>query len=272
MKFTRAFTLVAVMALAGCRAAAPPVILSSGPAPRMEVFLLVGQSNMAGRGAVEDEDRLPTPRVMMFDRNDQWVPAVDPVHFDKPTAGVGPGRAFGVAISRRDTDADIGLVPAAVGGTSIVWWEPGAQDPATKLHPYDDAIRRARLALKSGYLAGIIWHQGESDANAQAAPLYAERLRALVARFRADLGAPEVPFIVGQLGRFPERPWHQYLAQIDAVHRALPFQVSRAAYVSADGLTHRGDTLHFDSRSAREFGRRYASVFLALRDSVSAHK
>ncbi len=236
----------------------------------MQIFLLAGQSNMAGRGTVEAEDRVVVPHVWMLDRSGHWVPAIEPMHFDKRTAAAGPGRAFGLAIARRDTMVDIGLVPVAVGGTSIVSWEPGAQDPMTKAFPYDDAIRRARIALEHGDLAGILWHQGESDATARRAPLYAERLRTLIARFRADLGASGVPFIVAQLGRFPERPWNEWSVLVDSVHRALPSHVARTAYVSAASLAHRGDTLHFDSRSARELGRRFAAAYLALRDSLRA--
>jgi hypothetical protein len=194
------------------------------------------------------------------------------MHFDKPTAGVGPGRAFGIALAQGDSTIVIGLVPVAVGGTSITWWEPGAQDPVTKAFPYDDAIRRARIALADGELAAILWHQGESDSNAQLVPRYAERLQTFITRFRTDLGAPNVPFIVGELGRFPERPWNEWRVAVDSVHRALPSHVARTAYVSAANLGHKGDTLHFDSRSARELGRRYAAAYLSLRESGRAQR
>ena len=259
--------LVAVLAF-GCR----PSVRPPEPARRMQIFLLAGQSNMAGRGAVEPEDRVVVPRVLMLDRAGQWVPATEPMHFDKPIAGVGPGRAFGIAVAERDSTIVVGLVPVAVGGTSITWWEPGAQDPATKAFPYDDAIRRARIAVADGELAGILWHQGEGDSNAQAAPGYAERLRVLIERFRTDLGAPNVPFIVGQLGQFPEKPWTEWRIAVDSIHRALPSQDAHSAYVSAANLGHRGDTLHFDSRSARELGRRYAAAYFSLRDASRAQR
>jgi hypothetical protein len=229
------------------------------------VFLLVGQSNMAGRGVVEAADRAPVPRVWMLDRNERWVPAVEPMHFDKPSAGVGPGRAFGAEVAARDRRLEVGLVPAAVGGSSILAWEPGAEDAATRTHPYDDALRRARAALRRGELAGILWHQGESDASPERAPQYEARLRALVRRFRADLGAPDVPFVVGQLGRFPERPWDAWHDRVNAAHEALPQHEPRVAFVSAAGLGHRGDTLHFSAAAARELGRRYADAWLRLR-------
>jgi len=57
-------------------------------------FLLVGQSNMAGCGTVEAQDKTPHPRVLMLNMADAWVPAIDPLHFDKPAAGVGLGKTF----------------------------------------------------------------------------------------------------------------------------------------------------------------------------------
>ena len=56
--------------------------------------LLVGQSNMAVCGAVEAQDKTPHPRVLMLNKADTWGPAIDPLHFDKPAAGVGLGKTF----------------------------------------------------------------------------------------------------------------------------------------------------------------------------------
>ena len=219
---------------------------------------------MAGRGTVEAEDRVPNARVLMLDRNREWVPAVDPVHFDKPIAGVGPGRAFGLAVAQADQSARIGLIPAGVGGSPILSWEPGALDVATGTHPYDDAIARARFAMQSGTLKAILWHQGESDSREPQASAYAGRLRALIERFRTDLGDPDLPFLIGQLGHFERAPWGAAKTRVDSVHRALASQMHNVAYVSSEGLKDRGDTTHFDSPSARELGRRYATAYLAL--------
>jgi hypothetical protein len=258
----RLLCLLLATAGAGCapRGAARPAAEQG----RLHLFLLAGQSNMAGRGVVEAEDRAAHARVWMLDRNEQWVPAVDPMHFDKPIAGVGPGRSFGIAIAEADPTIRIGLIPAAVGGSAISSWEPGAVHAETGAHPYDDAIRRARAAMREGELEAILWHQGESDATAAAAPLYAERLRALVERFRADLGDPDLPVLVAQVGRFEGKPWDAPHLQVDAAHRELASRLPNVAYVSAEGLAHKGDTLHFSAPAARELGRRYAEAYLAL--------
>ena len=253
--------LLIAFAVLGCSAAQP----TSAPDPsRLQLFVLAGQSNMAGRGLVEPEDRMPHARVLMLDRELRWVPAIDPIHFDKTVAGVGPGRTFAVVIADRTPTMRIGLVPTAVGGSPIRTWEPGAYDSATKTHPYDDALVRARAAMKSGDLKAILWHQGESDGNAQQAPLYEQRLRALIARFRRDLGAPALPFLIGQLPRYDGVPWSPARERVDSAHRAVAHDVPNVAFVSAAGLKDKGDQVHFDSPSARELGRRYASAWLQL--------
>jgi hypothetical protein len=219
---------------------------------------------MAGRGVVEDEDRVENPRVLMFDRREKWKPAVDPVHFDKSVAGVGPGRSFGIAVANADTTIRIGLVPTAVGGSPITSWEPHALDPATLTHPWDEAIARAKAAMTDGQLKAILWHQGESDSNAEAAPLYAQRLRALIQRFRSELGSPNLPFIIGQLGRFDGKAWDAPHITVDSVHRAIALEMPNVAFVSSEGLKDKGDNTHFTAAGARELGRRYAEAYLRL--------
>lgn len=256
--------VVGLLFLVGVAAAESPQVRL--PARKdFHLYLLVGQSNMAGRGRVAAEDRKPLPRVVSFSKEGTWVPAVDPLHFDKPrVVGVGLGRSFAIEVAGKNPAVTIGLVPCAVGGSPISSWEPGGFHPGTKTHPWDDAISRARAALKAGTLKGILWHQGESDANPKLAAVYQEKLHALVARFRKELQATDVPFVAGQMGLFAERPWSDAKKIVDAAHRGLPARVSRTAFVSAKGLSHKGDKVHFDARSYRELGRRYAVAWLAL--------
>jgi hypothetical protein len=249
--------------------ALPVAVLSAEPVKlppkeKFHLFLLIGQSNMAGRGVVEEKDRKPHPRVLMLNKAGEWVPAVDPLHFDKPVAGTGLGKTFGVEIAEANPGIVIGLTPCAVGGSPIDSWRPGEFYPPTKSHPWDDAIRRAKLAMKSGVLKGILWHQGESDSKDTLAATYEAKLHDLIARLRRELGASEVPFIAGQMGQFPDQPWDDAHRQVDKAHRDLPAKVPQTAFVSSAGLQHRGDKVHFDSASCREFGRRYAEAFIKL--------
>ncbi|HEQ60239.1 MAG TPA: hypothetical protein ENN74_01370, partial [Firmicutes bacterium] len=228
------------------------------------LFLLVGQSNMAGRGIVEEQDRAPHPRVLTLTKEGQWAVAVDPIHFDKPVAGVGLGRTFGLMLAEENPEVTIGLIPCAVGGSAIAAWRPGAKWEQTGAYPYDDALRRTRRALQDGVLKGILWHQGESDSKPERAEAYPCALEELIERFRTDLSAPEVPFLIGQLGQFPDKPWDEGTKAVDEAQRAIAGSAPNAAFVSSDGLTCNKDGVHFDAPSLREFGRRYAEAYRAM--------
>ena len=244
--------------------AATPTTLPSDT--KLDLVLLIGQSNMAGRGKVEAEDKVANPRVWSLDKENQWVPAVDPIHFDKPqVAGVGLGTTFGKTLAEKNPDAVIGLIPSAFGGTSIDQWKKDG-----KL--YSAAIARAKIAMKHGTLKAILWHQGESDSSAAKVPLYAATLDQLIADLRADLDAPEVPFIAGQIGRFhyavsPEGE------EFNARLLELPKRVPHTGVATSEGLTDLGDQTHFNSASLRELGRRYAGAYCELvRAAAQAEK
>src|SRR5947208_10691890 len=86
------------------------------PKEKFHLFLLVGQSNMAGRGTVEAQDKTPHPRVLMLNKEGAWVPAIDPLHFDKSAAGVGLGKTFATLYAEAHPGITVGLIPCAVGG------------------------------------------------------------------------------------------------------------------------------------------------------------
>lgn len=226
------------------------------------LYLLAGQSNMAGRGIVTGKDQETHPRVLALSKEGEWELAVDPIHYDKPVAGVGLGKSFALALATENPEIAIGLIPAACGGSPIETWEPGGYHGQTQSHPYDDAIKRAKRAMRDGVLKGILWHQGESDSNAERAYLYKDRLRALIKRFRDELGDGDLPFIIGQLGKFPENPWNQYRAVVNDAHIDIAKEMRNVGFVISDGLTCKADNVHFDAYSLRRFGRRYADVYL----------
>lgn len=235
--------------------------LPAGLSPaNFHLYLLAGQSNMAGRGTVEAVDKTPHTRVWMLTRDNQWVPATEPLHFDKPdVVGVGPGLAFGKLMAAQDTTVFIGLIPTAAGGSAIDAWQPGGYHEQTKSHPYDEAIRRAKLAQESGTLHGILWHQGESDSKPELVATYEQKLTQLIGRFRSELKSPGVPVVLGTLGDFYAAKTPS-AAQINTILRNLPKHENRVACVDASGLTDKGDQTHFDAASARELGRRYAEA------------
>ena len=233
----------------------------------LHIFVLAGQSNMSGRGEVGDIDRTPHPRVLALSANDEWVVAVDPVHFDKPDrTGVGPGLAFAKEIAEQNPGIRVGLVPTAVGGSPIETWAPGGYHERTGLHPWDDAVHRIEVTGQAGEIKAVLWHQGEGDSSPARAPLYEDRLHDLIRRFRELVGDEHLPFIVGQLGQFKE--WSDGRRVVNTAHENVPTKVPYTRFVSSDGLTDTDGT-HFDAQSARELGRRYAEAYADIQQSTT---
>src|SRR3954470_16525519 len=202
----------------------PPRAAAPTPDP-LQLFLLIGQSNMAGRGVVEPQDTETNPRIFMLTKDLQWTLARDPLHFDKPTiAGVGLGSEFARVLAKADPKAKIGLIPAAFGGTTIAQWKPGGP-------LYTDAVARAREAMKSGTLAGILWHQGEGDSSADKVAVYADQFSAMIAQLRQDLNAPNVPVLIGELGRY-EPKYQPFNEALPAAAAKIP----NSAIISSEGL------------------------------------
>jgi hypothetical protein len=247
---------------------------------QLRLYLLIGQSNMAGRGTVEAQDTLPDRRVLRLSPAGRWETAKDPIHFDKAIAGVGPGLTFGRLMAAQDTSVTIGLIPCAVGGSGIDVWTPGAYYDGTKTHPYDDALARAKTAMQTGTLAGIIWHQGETDSTPEKSSLYQQKLKLLIKRLRADLQAPNVPFVAGQLPAYQiNRPGadgrpqvNESAVRINEAVAGLTKQVANYTYITAEGTSDVGDHTHFNAVSARLMGQRYAAAIQRLQPKSKRKK
>ncbi len=229
------------------------------------LYLLAGQSNMAGRGTVATEDKTPHPRVFVLNRLNRWVPAVDPLHFDKSWAGIGPGLTFGKVMAEADPNVAIGLIPCAVGGSPISVWKPHAYYQPVKVYPYDDMLVRYRIAIRRGQLKGVLWHQGEGDSNPTDGPLYAARLTELIQRLRTEFDVPNLLLVAGTfvdayVARVPES--RLVIKAIQDVATAD----DNVLWVTGAGLPCRDDRVHFNAAGARALGRRYAEAVLTRKN------
>lgn len=228
--------------------------------PNLHIYILMGQSNMAGRGILTPEfQKIENDSVLVWQKDGEWGVAHHPVHYDKPAvAGVGPGLSFGIEMEKANPQVKIGLIPCAVGGTSIEKWEPGAYDTATKTHPYDDAVERIKAAMNYGIVEGIIWHQGESNSSPTHYTNYLPKLKKLMEEIRTLVGR-DIPVVIGELGRYNDgyAGFNEQLAKAPAL-------ISKSVLVSSEGLTDKGDHTHFDSRSAQELGKRFAAAMLKM--------
>lgn len=265
--FNRSITLSVLVLFMLCSSFKPHgktrLPLQKQPDPDFHLYLLIGQSNMSGRGVITEEfEKMSDPEVLMLDKNNEWVVARHPLHFDKPArAGVGPGLSFGMEMHKHYPGVKIGLIPCAVGGTPIESWQPGVMDRVTKQYAYDQALDRLKIAMQQGVIKGIIWLQGEANSTPEKSKNYMFQLEELIKRLRGVCKNEKLPFVAGELG-----PYRENYSIINNLIKSLPDEVPYTAIASSKGLKDKGDRTHFDSPSANELGKRFAAEMLHLQN------
>ena len=227
------------------------------------VFIMAGQSNMAGRGAIEAEDTITHPRIKTINKQGQIVPAKEPLHFYEPTiAGLDCGLSFAKALIRDcPDDVSILLIPAAVGGSNIRQWLGDSVHRRVKL--LSNFKEKMALAKQYGTIKGILWHQGESDANEKGLPVYKENMQKLFGIFRAEAGKKKLPILLGELGSFNINAAKQF-KQINEIIGEYSSTDKHTAVIATADLGHRGDNLHFNAAALRTMGARYAKAYWSL--------
>ncbi|OEL18463.1 putative carbohydrate esterase [Dichanthelium oligosanthes] len=240
----------------------------------MHIFVLSGQSNMAGRGGVHHRrwdgvvppECAPDPSIQRLSAELQWEEAREPLHADIDTAktcGVGPGMVFARAVLPRlreeegtpggegaRTGTGLGLVPCAVGGTAIREWARGER-------LYEQMVCRSRVAARDGEIEAVLWYQGESDAESDAdTAAYRGNIERLIANVRADLGMPHLPFIQVALASGDKR-------NIEKVRSAqLSVNMPNVVTVDAMGLALNEDNMHLTTESQVKLGKMLAEAYI----------
>lgn len=267
--------------------------LGASPAPpSLDVWVLAGQSNMSGGGVVRPSH--VDPRVRVFGMNNRWTDAREPIHrvFEaeapayhdtmlriwpdidesiyqqfrseslagRPWGGVGPGGSFGARLASA-LNRPIGLVPCALGATDLACWDYCDKSTRSLYGAMLDRIRRA-----GGTLKGVLWYQGEYDANdPEHAAQYGNRFAEWAKALREDTGRPDLPIIAIQIARWCS-------LQPDTVHRGwevmretqrmLPSLIPNLWVVAAADLE-LDDMIHLSMDGQQRLGRRLAEVALA---------
>jgi len=224
-------------------------------------FLLIGQSNMAGRGFINEAHEINKHGIRVL-RNGRWQSFFRPVNPDRSFSGVSLSESFAEKYVEK-YGVEVGLIPCADGGTSLEQWKRGSL-------LYDNAVYQARLAQRTSTIAGVLWHQGEGDCKEELYTTYKERFENMMNGLREDLGLYDVPFLVGGLGDFlPDCELTKNGVNYTFVNEQLKM-IAQAnpmtGYVSAEGLGANPDNLHFNSDALYEFGIRYFNEFEKIRD------
>ncbi|RDX82574.1 putative carbohydrate esterase, partial [Mucuna pruriens] len=236
---------------------------------KRQIFILSGQSNMAGRGGiVKDTNRTPNkywdgvvppecrpdPSILRFSAALQWEPAREPLHADIDSGkvcGVGPGMVFANAVRRRVV-GELGLVPCAVGGTAIKEWARGEE-------LYEKMVKRAKESVKvqdKGEIKALLWFQGESDAiNEVDAAAYKVNMETLIHNVRQDLNLPVLPIIQVALASGSD-----YIEKVREAQKAI--DLPNVICVDAKGLQLKEDNLHLTTESQVQLGHMLAEAYL----------
>ena len=220
-------------------------------------FLMIGQSNMAGRGFLKDVPTIYNEHIKML-RNGRWQTMVEPINYDRPSAGVGLASSFAAALHLKNPANEIGLIPCADGGTSLDDWNVDGV-------LFKNAVFQAKLAQKTSELKGILWHQGENDCQPNNAKNYGEKFSAIIQTLREELEIPNIPIIIGGLGDFlTQGVYGEYFESYSIVNEELQKFAKNhpnCYFVTASGLTANPDGIHINAPSQRFFGIRYFEAF-----------
>ncbi len=224
-------------------------------------ILMIGQSNMAGRGALDELPPIKNPNCFML-RNGRWQPMSEPINPDRAISGIKYASGACLAASFADelsrfTGKKVGLIPCADGGTCIEEWQPGGA-------LFDHALMQSKLATRISTFGGIIWHQGEDDWNTPR-EVYKEKLINVMKTLRRELGCESAPVVLGELSdkisdvfKFVNVSSHLNPVLYE-IERELPF----CKVASVKDLTLK-DGVHFDTKSLRILGKRYFENFKTL--------
>lgn len=229
-------------------------------------FLLIGQSNMSGRGDFNEVPVIVNNKCFML-RNARWQPMSEPVNPDRQIfgyyhSGVGLSASFADEYAKHYGEC-VGLIPCADGGSAMCEWLPGEL-------LYDNAIAQAKLAQRTSEIVGILWHQGESDSEKiEDVEAYRDRFMCMIESMMKDLDLPRnTPVIVGELGEFVKVYKDgklKHFTKLNDVLREISCELECGGIASAKGLSCKYDGIHFSSESYREFGKRYFAEYLRIK-------
>ena len=248
--------------------------------PNFHIYLCFGQSNMEGQGRIESQDLVVSDRFQMMSTQScgsrelyKWYTAVPPL------AGcykqLGPADYFGrTMLENLSPEVKIGVVVVAVGGCDIKLFDKdnylsysyNVEDYMKEIirayggNPYGRFIDCAKKAQEVGVIKGILLHQGETNTGDFSWP---SKVKGVYENILNDLNleGKDVPLLVGEVVRTEQGG---SCGRHNDVIAKVPSTIPNSYVISAEGLGHQGDFVHFSAESYRKLGVRYAEQMLKL--------
>lgn len=235
------------------------------PIIERDIFLLLGQSNMSGRGLLSEVPSFSNVSLIkVYSNAGVWVGGYEPT--DDPTgqidtvsldsnAGASPGMSFANSLINLRPGREVGLVQGAKGGSSRSQWVRNLSRGSL----YGSMLARAQEARQHGTIRGAIVYQGENDADTMTnVNAWVPGWQTIISNLRSDLELPNLPFIITALGPDPGDPAFPYHNELRNAQLAMTG--SNLAVVSAADLTGKvGDAIHLNTASQITLGQRYAT-------------
>lgn len=259
--------------------------------PNFHIYLCFGQSNMEGNGVIEAQDRTGVDaRFQVMGAVNcssggksytigKWQTATPPIF--RCNTGLGPIDNFGrTMVANLPSNIKVGVVPVAIGGCDIAlfdkvnyaayiatapsWMQGPIRDYGG--NPYARLVEVAKLAQKDGVIKGILLHQGETNSGQTNWPT---KIKSIYDNLIKDLGLDptKTPLLAGELVTTAQGG---ACGGHNSIIARLPSVIPNSFLISASGLPHKGDNLHFTPAAYRTLGQRYAQKMITLLPSPCA--
>jgi hypothetical protein len=270
---------------------------SAFAAETRDLILVAGQSNAVGYDAkvselpadAEDKDILfwwrtgdPPPDGHDSTSGGKWThlqsqPKGNPVYqfgnFANADGGFGPEIGLARALYAKG-NKQLAIVKAAWNGTGMAHaWNPA--DPGDGGSCYRALVSETKVAMAAARSQGItlrlralVWVQGESDANATAAPRYEKALGDMIAALRKDLDSPQLIALLAVNTKYGGGT-NPFIPKIVEAQQALAAKDPRCTYVDTASATI-ANAAHFDSAGMLDVGRRFAEALLKTEAKAAA--
>lgn len=230
-----------------------------------DIFVIAGQSNSAGYGKDPIFDP-PELGVHLLKNSGDWDLATHPMNestktiHEENTEASNPGHSPYLSFAKylkRELGYPIGLVQAALGGSSLSAWNPEE----------DGVLYRSMLktinSLDSG-IKGLLWYQGCSDAAESLCDTYLDRFKHLVSALRSDVKDDTLPIFTFQLCRFVTPSTQQsdiFWSIVRESQRQAALEILNLYVIPTLDST-LSDLIHISSSSNMVLGERLAKTVL----------
>jgi hypothetical protein len=247
----------------------------------VRVFVLAGQSNMSGGGAMDD---LPTaPFDLTQPQADigyhflikgpnpnmatDWSP-LRPLWPGFTGTTYGPELTFGQRLAEQFPGESVAIIKVAANGTDLQnAWAPNADPPSVYQAMIDHvalAMGQLQAAGDEPVISGFVWVQGSGDASNEAKGTeYEANLNELIASVRADWGMNNLPVVFNQYHVDSSRS-SDGIAAVRQSQANVAAADPWAEIVNFDDLTLKSDFIHYTGPTQIELGYRLADAYISL--------